>query len=95
MTMALRFLRENPFGLILAGLAVGAIVGAVVPVSDVERDNLGPLRDEVAKLAKRAAADVVEHGRGVFEETLSAASASVAKHGQALAGDLQHEFRAG
>jgi hypothetical protein len=94
-TDGLRFLRDNPLGLILVGLAIGTIVGVLVPVSKLEREKLGPLRDEVVDRARRAADDVVEHGRGVLEETLSAASASAAKHGQALAGDLQHEFRTG
>ena len=89
----LRLLRDNPLGLILVGLAVGIIVGVLAPVSRIEREKLAPLRDEVVDRAKRAADDVVVHGRGVFEDTLSAASASAAKHGQALAEDIQSEFR--
>ena len=89
----LRLLRDNPLGLILVGLAVGTIVGVLAPVSRIEREKIAPLRDEVVDRAKRAADDVVVHGRGVFQDTLSAASASAAKHGQALAEDIKNEFR--
>ena len=89
----LRLLRDNPLGLILVGLAVGIIAGVLAPVTSLEREKIAPLRDEVVERAKRAADDVVEHGRGVFEETLSAASASASKHGQALAEDIQNDFR--
>ncbi|MBD5633339.1 MAG: hypothetical protein IAI49_02570 [Candidatus Eremiobacteraeota bacterium] len=89
----LRILADNPLGLLLVGLAIGTIVGVVAPVSKLEREKIAPLRDEVVDRAKRAADDVVEHGRGVVEETISAASASTAKHGQALAKDIQREFR--
>lgn len=89
----LRLLRDNPLGLILVGLAIGIIVGVIAPVSRLEREKIAPLRDEVVDRAKRAADDVVVHGRGVFEDTLSAASASAAKHGQALAEEIQNEFR--
>jgi hypothetical protein len=89
----LRLLRDNPLGLILVGLAIGIIAGVVAPVSRLEREKIAPLRDEVVDRAKRAADDVVVHGRGVFQDTLSAASASAAKHGQALAEEIQNEFR--
>lgn len=94
-TTGLRFLRDNPLGLVLVGLAVGTIAGVLAPVTSLEREKIGPIRDEVVDRAKRAADDVVQHGRGVLEETLSAASDSAAKHGQALAEEIQQEIRSG
>ncbi len=88
----LRFLRDNPLGFILVGLAIGTIVGVLAPISRLERETIGPLRDEVVERAKRAADDAVSHGRGVLEDTLSAATASATKHGQALAQEIQQEF---
>jgi hypothetical protein len=44
-------------------------------------------------IAKRTADDVMEHGRSIVNETLAAASESATKHGQALAADLEQEFR--
>lgn len=89
----LALLRENPFGLLFVGFAIGTIVGVIAPVTRIEREKMAPIRDEVVDLAKRTADDVVEHGRGVVQETLSAASDSAAKHGQALAEEIQQEFR--
>ena len=90
----LSLLRDNPIGLLFVGFAIGTIVGVLAPVTNLEREKIAPLRDEVVDIAKRTADDGVEHGRGVVEETLSAASASAAKHGQALAEEIQQEFRA-
>ncbi len=84
-----RIVRENPLGLVLSGLAVGFLAGVLAPVSEVERERLAPLRDELVDRAQRAADDVVQHGRSVFEETAAAVTASASKHGQALAEELQ------
>lgn len=90
----LRIVRENPLGLVLSGLAVGFIAGVLAPVTDLEREKIAPLRDEIASRAQRAADDVVQHGRGVLQETAAAVTASATKHGQALAEDLQADLGA-
>ena len=71
----LRIVRENPLGLVLSGLAVGFLAGVLAPVTDVEREKIAPLRDEIVGRAQRAADDVVQHGRGILEETAAAATA--------------------
>ena len=88
----LRIVRENPLGLVLSGLAVGFLIGVLAPVTDVEREKIAPLRDELVERAQRAAGDVMQHGRGILEETAAAATASATKHGQALAEDLQNDL---
>jgi ElaB/YqjD/DUF883 family membrane-anchored ribosome-binding protein len=88
----LRIVRENPLGLVLSGLAVGFLAGVLAPVTDVEREKIAPLRDEIVERAQRAADDVVQHGRGILQETAAAATAAATKHGQALAEDLQNDL---
>jgi ElaB/YqjD/DUF883 family membrane-anchored ribosome-binding protein len=88
----LRIVRENPLGLVLSGLAVGFLAGVLAPVTDVEREKIAPLRDEIVERAQRAAGDVVQHGRGILQETAAAATAAAAKHGQALAEELQTDL---
>jgi hypothetical protein len=83
----------NPLGLLFVGFAIGTIVGVIVPVSRLEREKMGPLRDEVVDMAKRTADDVMERGRSIVNDTLAAASESATKHGQALAADIEQEFR--
>jgi hypothetical protein len=90
---ALRFVRENPLGLMLCGLAIGLIAGALAPVTDVERRKLAPVRDELLEQAQQAVDDVVERGRQVVEETVAAATESASKHGQELVAQLQHDFK--
>ena len=88
----LRIVRENPLGLVLSGLAIGFLAGVLAPVTDVEREKIAPLRDEIASRMQHAADDVVQHGRGILEETAAAVTASATKHGQALAEDLQNDL---
>jgi ElaB/YqjD/DUF883 family membrane-anchored ribosome-binding protein len=88
----LRIVRENPLGLVLSGLAVGFLAGVLAPVTDVEREKIAPFRDEIVVRAQRAADDVVQHGRGILQETAAAATAAASKHAQALAEDLQNDL---
>ena len=88
----LRIVRENPLGLILCGLAVGLVAGAVAPVTDIEREKFAPVRDELVGHAQQAVSDVVDHTKRVVEETVAAATDSATKHGQELAVELQQEF---
>jgi hypothetical protein len=43
----------NPLGLLFVGFAIGTIVGVIVPVSRLEREKMGPLRDEVVQSVPR------------------------------------------
>jgi hypothetical protein len=72
--------KVNPLGPLFVGFAIGTIVGVIVPVSRLD-------------LAKRTADDVMERGRSIVNDTLAAASESATKHGQALAADIEQEFR--
>ncbi|MGI4879092.1 MAG: DUF3618 domain-containing protein [Janthinobacterium lividum] len=47
---------DNPLAVVLVGLATGALLGSIIPVSDAENDMLGGARDRIASAA-RAAAD--------------------------------------
>jgi hypothetical protein len=78
---AIRIVSDNPLGLVLCGLAIGLVAGALAPVTDLERRKLAPIRDDIADLGKR-----------VIEETASAATESASKHGQELVNHLQKDF---
>ncbi len=91
-TGRMRIVRENPLGLILCGVAVGLVAGAIAPVTDMERQKLRPVRDEFVEHAQQAVSDVMDHTQRVMEETVAAATDSATKHGKELAGELQEEF---
>ena len=85
--------KGNPIGLIIGGVVVGAAVAAFLPVTDAERRRVQPVRDDLVGRAVKAKDDVVRAGRGVLEETVSAASQAVNKHSNELAKELEDDFK--
>jgi hypothetical protein len=60
----------NPLGLAIGAVAVGFIAGLLVPVSDLERDRLGPIGEQLADKAKATAGDLIEHGKSAVTDAL-------------------------
>jgi hypothetical protein len=65
------FFERNPLGFALTSIAVGLLIGFVLPVSDVERDTVGPLGQQLIDDATSAAGDVIEHGKAVVATIVS------------------------
>jgi hypothetical protein len=76
---------ENPLGLALGALALGFLGGLLLPVSDLERERIGPVREQIADRAQAAVAEAVDAGKSVLQETLATASESAQKHGAEVA----------
>ena len=53
----------NPLGILVGGLAVGAIAGALLPRSDKEKELLAPLGRQLTDRAKAAVSAAKETGR--------------------------------
>ena len=91
--------QENPLGLALGALAVGFLAGLAAPITDIEREKVGPLRDDLVERAKSVTSDVLEHGKQVLQETaqaaLDTAQQSAQQHGQQVLseakGDTVHD----
>jgi hypothetical protein len=89
---------ENPLGLALGALAVGFLAGLAAPVTDLEREKIGPLRDDLVEKAQTIGSDVLEHGKQIVQETaqaaLQTAQQSAQTHSEQIAseakGDVQH-----
>jgi len=64
---------ENPLGLALGALAVGLLAGLLTPVTDYEREKVGPIRDDLLDRAQSVGSDVLEHGKQVLQETVQSA----------------------
>lgn len=60
---------ENPIGMLIAGAAVGFLIGLVLPVSRSESKRMGPITRE-------AGSEVVRRGGEVIKETISATKVS-------------------
>jgi hypothetical protein len=76
---------ENPLGLALGALAVGFLGGLMLPVSDVERERIGPLREDIKGRAQAAVSEAVDAGRAMLDETIASVTESAQKHGAEIA----------
>jgi ElaB/YqjD/DUF883 family membrane-anchored ribosome-binding protein len=58
----------NPFGAVIGGLAVGALIAAILPKSRREEELLGNYGRRISDTAKEAARAAKEAGRGKLDE---------------------------
>jgi hypothetical protein len=94
---------ENPLGLALGALAVGFLAGLLTPVTDYERETVGPIRDDLLERAQNVGTDVIEHGKQVLQETVQSAvqtaQQSAQTHSQQVIGEAtgaaEHGGRSG
>jgi hypothetical protein len=82
---------ENPLGLALGALAVGFLAGLLTPVTEYERETVGPIRDDLLDRAQSVGSDVIEHGKQVIQETVQSAvqtaQQSAQTHSQQVIGE--------
>src|SRR3954447_22451904 len=64
---------SNPLGLALGGLAVGFVVGTLLPQTRVENERMGEMSDRTIEAAKATASEAVERGTQVAQEAVGAA----------------------
>ncbi|HZT11952.1 MAG TPA: hypothetical protein VFA29_04085 [Candidatus Baltobacteraceae bacterium] len=64
---------DNPIGMLLAGMAIGFLVGLLLPVTQFENERLGPVADEMKDRVRQARSEVVRRGGEVIKETIEAA----------------------
>jgi len=63
-----RQIDDNPLGIIVGGLAVGAIVGALLPRSAHEKELLRPLGRKMGETARQALAAAKDAGRQELDQ---------------------------
>jgi len=63
---------ENPIGMLLAGMAVGFLVGMMLPVSRFESDRIGPMTDQMKDKMREAGGEIVRRGGEVIKDTIEA-----------------------
>lgn len=71
---------QNPLGLAIGAAAVGFLAGLALPITELEEQNLGPIRDQLADQIRDA--DLLEHGKQVLKETADAAMSSAQDHAE-------------
>jgi ElaB/YqjD/DUF883 family membrane-anchored ribosome-binding protein len=61
---------ENPLGMLLAGLAVGFLIGLALPVTRFESERIGPITDDMKDRMRQAGSEVMRRGTEVIKETI-------------------------
>jgi gas vesicle protein len=73
---AVGVVQENPLGLAIGAAAAGFIAGMLIPSTEVENEQLGPLADQVKEQAKQTGQEALERGKQVAQETAQTATES-------------------
>jgi len=72
---------ENPMSMLLAGMAVGFLIGMMLPVSRFESERIGPMTEEVKDRVREAGGEMMRRGSEVIKDTIEgtkeAAKASI------------------
>ncbi|HKU67430.1 MAG TPA: hypothetical protein VJP85_06635 [Candidatus Baltobacteraceae bacterium] len=63
---------DNPIGMLIAGAAVGFLIGLALPVSRFESERIGPIAHDMKDKARQAGNEVVRRSGEVIKETISA-----------------------
>jgi ElaB/YqjD/DUF883 family membrane-anchored ribosome-binding protein len=74
--------QENPLGLAIGSVAVGFVVGLLLPSTRVEDERLGELSDDVIDRAKETGQEALERGKSVAQEAVQTAQETVKERGQ-------------
>jgi len=64
---------SNPLGLAVGGLAVGFVIGTLLPQSRVENERMGEMSDRLMDAAKDTATEAVDRSKQVAQEAVGAA----------------------
>ena len=66
-----KFVSKNPLVLGLGAVAIGCIIGSIVPISEFERENFGPLGDRLTDRVKDSATGLIARGKSAVVEAVS------------------------
>jgi ElaB/YqjD/DUF883 family membrane-anchored ribosome-binding protein len=66
--------QENPLGLGIGAVAVGFLIGSLLPATKVEEEKLGPVASDLREQVTDLATEAVEHGKQVAHDVADAAT---------------------
>lgn len=84
-----RVMYENPLAVGIAGVAIGAAIGMMLPETQQEHQIMGPARDNLMDKAQEAAQTTVDKVQRVASEAQNAAQREAENQGLAPSGDGQ------
>ncbi|MBC5825573.1 MAG: DUF3618 domain-containing protein [Candidatus Eremiobacteraeota bacterium] len=80
---------ENPLGLAVGALALGFLVGLMLPATDIENEKIGDIADDVRQKAKETGREAMDRGKQVAQEATQAAVQSGQRQGKELASSIK------
>jgi ElaB/YqjD/DUF883 family membrane-anchored ribosome-binding protein len=72
--------QQNPLGLAIGSVAVGFLVGMLIPSTRVEDEKLGPVADDVKEKVRETGQEAFEHGKQVAQDAAETARESGQQH---------------
>jgi len=84
---------RNPLGLAVGGLALGFVIGTLLPQSRLENEHIGEASDRMLETAKETASEAVERGKQVAQEATSAAVETAKESGRERGEELTTQLR--
>jgi hypothetical protein len=79
---------SNPLGLAVGGVAVGFVLGTLLPQTRVENERMGEMSDRLMDAAKGTASEAVDRGKQVAQEAAGAAVETAKESGREQGEDL-------
>lgn len=80
---------ENPMGTVIAGFALGALLGALLPRTQAENRALGPTKDKLSRQAREQAQAALDAGKAKLAEAGITPEAAKSKLGE-LVDEAKH-----
>jgi len=66
-------LADYPFVVLGAAFGLGALAGYLIPISELERRQVGPYRDQLYERARGTATEAVESGKQALKDVVRGA----------------------
>ena len=80
---------RNPLGLVVAGAALGFVVGSLIPSTSVEDEHMGEVADRLKETAIETGQEALDRGKAVAESAIETAKEESGQQGRELAADLK------
>jgi Protein of unknown function (DUF3618) len=84
---------SNPLGLAIGGLAVGFVIGTLLPQTRIENEQMGEMSDRVIDTAKETVSEAVDRGKQVAQEAAGAAVDTAKESGREQGEELTSTLR--
>jgi gas vesicle protein len=85
--------QANPVGLGVGAVAMGLLVGMVLPTTRAEDRRLGDLSDELKQQARDAGSEVLDRGKKVAQDAATQVSETVQESGKEQGQELADSLR--